>query len=85
MEQRRGMEQRSAGLVAELAHARSELESARHALRRVDGSVSWQLFQRARVRAFALAGGERSGPVRLLQANLRALGRATRAGAQASE
>jgi len=39
--------------------------------RRVEQSVTWQAFQRARGRVFGLLGGERSRPVRALQAGLR--------------
>jgi GT2 family glycosyltransferase/glycosyltransferase involved in cell wall biosynthesis len=44
-------------------------------LRRVDESVTWQLFQRVRARAFAVLGGEESRAVYLLQGALRRLGR----------
>lgn len=54
-----------------------EAEAARHAsrLRRIEESVTWQLLERTRERAFATLGGERSPTVRLLQSALRRLGR----------
>lgn len=55
--------------------ARRELDAAHRALRRTNGSVSWQLFLRTRRRLFDSFGGEQSAPVRAIQAGLRALGR----------
>jgi 2-polyprenyl-3-methyl-5-hydroxy-6-metoxy-1,4-benzoquinol methylase len=59
----------------ELAEVYRELEVARRIIKRLDHSVSWQLFQRVRGRLFAMAGGERSPAVRGLQVVLRGLGR----------
>jgi SAM-dependent methyltransferase len=44
-------------------------------LRRMEGSVTWQLFERVRRRTFALLGGEESHAVTLLQSVLRWSGR----------
>jgi O-antigen biosynthesis protein len=54
------------------------LNAANHKLRRIDGSVTWQLFQRTRGRAFSLLGGEDSRVVGALQASLRYVGRRLR-------
>ncbi len=43
--------------------------------KRIDDSVSWQALQRLRARLFRAAGGERSAPVKALQAGLRQFGR----------
>jgi SAM-dependent methyltransferase len=57
-----------APLVAELNDARARLQS-------MEGSVTWQLFQLVRGRAFALLGGEGSRAVYLLQSVLRWAGK----------
>ncbi len=65
--------------MAEDAHTISSLEAAvdtaNRSLARVEASVTWQLFQRSRARAFAALGGEESRPVLALQRSLRFLGR----------
>ncbi len=61
--------------TAALDAARGELDAAHRVLRRTEGSVSWQLFLRARRRLFDSFGGEHSAPVRGIQAGLRAVGR----------
>ncbi len=53
----------------------SALNEANGRLRRVDGSVSWQLFLRLRRRTFAVLGGEESPGVAALQRALRVTGR----------
>jgi 2-polyprenyl-3-methyl-5-hydroxy-6-metoxy-1,4-benzoquinol methylase len=63
------------GLRQRVADDDRELEVTRRVVKRLDDSVSWQLFQRVRGSLFAIAGGERSPAVRGLQAVLRALGR----------
>ena len=52
-----------------------ELESARRFTTRVNGSVTWQLFQAVRARVFRLLGGERSLVTLSLQLALRGVGR----------
>jgi 2-polyprenyl-3-methyl-5-hydroxy-6-metoxy-1,4-benzoquinol methylase len=84
-EHRRDSEDSAARLECELAGARVELADASARLRRIDGSVCWQLFQRLRARAFATVGGERSAVARSVQRCLRSAGRGARLGAQASE
>jgi O-antigen biosynthesis protein len=56
------------------------LNAERRKLARVEGSVTWQLFQRVRRRVFTLLGGEDSRRVAALQATLRFLGRALKMG-----
>jgi GT2 family glycosyltransferase/SAM-dependent methyltransferase len=56
----------------------ASLNAANQRLRRVEGSVSWQLFQRVRGRLFGLLGGEDSRAVQGFQASLRFLGRRLR-------
>jgi SAM-dependent methyltransferase len=50
------------------------LNDALARLRRIEGSVTWQLFQLVRTRVFALLGGETSRAVALLQSSLRWIG-----------
>jgi GT2 family glycosyltransferase/glycosyltransferase involved in cell wall biosynthesis/protein-L-isoaspartate O-methyltransferase len=57
----------------------AELAAARRKLVRVEGSVTWNLFQRIRGVLFGALGGERSSAVLALQRSLRRLGRALRA------
>jgi GT2 family glycosyltransferase/SAM-dependent methyltransferase len=54
------------------------LNAANDRLRRVEGSVTWQLFQRVRERLFSLLGGEDSRAVAAFQAMLRSIGRRLR-------
>src|SRR5580692_1902707 len=49
----------------------ASLNAASRRLRRVEGSVTWQLFERVRERLFAVLGGEQSRAVLSLQATLR--------------
>ncbi len=51
------------------------LNAANQKNRRIEQSVTWQLFQRVRARTFALLGGEESQAVEFLQRTLRFLGR----------
>lgn len=53
----------------------ARLKDATARLQRVEGSVTWQLFQRVRGRAFALLGGEGSRAVTRIQSALRWTGR----------
>jgi GT2 family glycosyltransferase/glycosyltransferase involved in cell wall biosynthesis len=61
------------------AHTISALDAQLNAsnlqLRRVQESVTWQLFQRTRHRVFGLLGGERTSGVAALQSSLRYVGR----------
>jgi SAM-dependent methyltransferase len=73
---RRGLEivvvLRKAGQPAPRPGGNVDTLSARLArLQRVEGSVTWQLFQRVRARGIALLGGEGSRAVTLLQSGLR--------------
>ncbi|MGP0036346.1 MAG: class I SAM-dependent methyltransferase [Solirubrobacteraceae bacterium] len=52
-----------------------QLKDATARLRRVEGSVTWQLFQRVRGRTFALLGGEESRVVTRIQSALRWTGK----------
>lgn len=61
--------------MAERDSALRDVEAARLGLRRVEESVTWQSFQRARGAVVRGGGGERSRPVRLVQAGLRGFGR----------
>jgi GT2 family glycosyltransferase/2-polyprenyl-3-methyl-5-hydroxy-6-metoxy-1,4-benzoquinol methylase/glycosyltransferase involved in cell wall biosynthesis len=74
--------QRLRARAAHDAHTISSLDAAlnaaNHKLRRVEGSVTWQLIQRIRGRLFALLGGEDSPAVDRLQRSLRYLGRKLR-------
>jgi 2-polyprenyl-3-methyl-5-hydroxy-6-metoxy-1,4-benzoquinol methylase len=79
------LEDNVAAIRAELASARADLAEARTRLRRVDGSICWQLFQRLRGAAFAIIGGERSPFGRAVQRCLRGAGRVTGVGTQTSE
>jgi GT2 family glycosyltransferase len=64
------------------AHTISSLDAALNAAAkryaRIEGSVTWQLFQRTRRRVFALLGGEDSRGVQTLQSTLRYVGRRLR-------
>jgi GT2 family glycosyltransferase/SAM-dependent methyltransferase len=64
------------------SHTISSLDAALNAasdkLRRVEGSVTWQLFERVRARLFSLLGGDESRAVAALQATLRSIGRRLR-------
>ncbi|MGI8864566.1 MAG: glycosyltransferase [Solirubrobacteraceae bacterium] len=66
------------------AHTISSLDAALNAERRrvlrIEGSVTWQLFQRGRGRVFRLLGGEDSRQVGALQAALRFVGRGLKMG-----
>jgi GT2 family glycosyltransferase/glycosyltransferase involved in cell wall biosynthesis/SAM-dependent methyltransferase len=77
--QRRELE-RLRAKTAHDAHRISSLDAALNAERkrllRIEGSVTWQLFQRVRGRTFRALGGEDSRRVAALQASLRFLGRA---------
>jgi GT2 family glycosyltransferase/glycosyltransferase involved in cell wall biosynthesis len=53
----------------------ASLNAANNRLRRVEGSVTWQLFQRLRARVFGLLGGEDSAAVGWIQATLRSIGK----------
>jgi GT2 family glycosyltransferase/SAM-dependent methyltransferase len=70
------------------AHTISSLDTALNAAQkrnqRIEGSVSWQLFQRVRGRVFALLGGEDSRTVQRLQSTLRFVGRKLRKNASAA-
>ena len=57
------------------------LSTAQRSISRIDGSVTWQAFQRVRSGLFAVAGGEESLPIRRLQAGLRLIGRGLGLGA----
>ena len=52
-----------------------QVASARQASRRIEESVTWQAFQKARRRLYRLIGGERSLLARALGASLRLVGR----------
>src|SRR5262249_22708012 len=62
----------------------AELSSARRRLARVEGSVTWQLFQRVRYRVFKFLGGGDSGAVNVLQGSLRLMGRGVQASTTAA-
>ena len=62
----------NADVTAALA---TQLKDATARLQRIEGSVTWQLFQLVRGRAFALLGGEESRAVTLIQSALRWTGR----------
>jgi GT2 family glycosyltransferase/glycosyltransferase involved in cell wall biosynthesis len=68
----RAREAQNASTIAALD---ARLNDATRRIRRIEESVTWQLFQRVRGRAFALLGGEKSRGVSLLQSTLRAIGR----------
>jgi O-antigen biosynthesis protein len=75
----------AAGLRARAAHDAhtistldAALNDASRRLKKVEGSVTWQLFQRVRGRLFGLLGGERSRAVLALQSVLRLVGRRLR-------
>ncbi len=63
---------------------RGQLEQAQRFTRRVESSVSWQMFERVRGRVFASLG-EGSLPVRSMRLFLRLSGRLLRAGTRAKE
>jgi GT2 family glycosyltransferase/SAM-dependent methyltransferase len=69
---------RDAQTIASLDTA---INDARTRLRRVEASVTWQLFLKVRSRLFKLLGGEDSSAVRAAQAALRLLGRSARVAA----
>ena len=52
-----------------------QLNATRRQVLRIEQSVTWQLFQRARAGVFSALGGDRSRGVAALQATLRAIGR----------
>jgi GT2 family glycosyltransferase len=56
----------------------AQLEEAHRINRRVEASVTWQAFQKARGRLFRALGGERSRAVRGLRLTLRSVGRLMR-------
>lgn len=78
---------RKAGQLAEMAEPGStsspdtvaavdaQLKATADRLHRIEGSVTWQLFQLVRRRVFALLGGEDSRAVGVLQRALRGIGR----------
>jgi GT2 family glycosyltransferase/SAM-dependent methyltransferase len=71
-----------------IASLDASVNDATRRLRRVESSVTWQLFQKMRGRFFALLGGESSRGAAAVQATLRLLGRRLRvlaSGAQRSE
>jgi GT2 family glycosyltransferase/glycosyltransferase involved in cell wall biosynthesis len=63
-----------------IASLDAALNAANRRARRVEGSVTWQLFQRLRGLLFALLGGEDSAGVTTLQRTLRFIGRVLRMG-----
>ena len=65
----------ASGLEAELRAAQAQSEELAGRLRRVEGSVTWQAWRKARGRVVALAGGEDAHTVRGVQAALRWTGR----------
>jgi hypothetical protein len=65
-----------ASVSARAADDARTIEALNARLRRIEGSVTWQLFQHVRKRTFAMLGGEQSRGVALLQKALRLLGRA---------
>jgi GT2 family glycosyltransferase len=66
---------RAAHDASTIAALDARLNDATARIRRIEQSVTWQVFQRVRARAFALLGGEKSRGVSLLQAALRSIGR----------
>lgn len=66
---------RAAQDQATIAMLDGRLNDATQRLRRIEDSVTWQMFQRVRARLFRLLGGEQSQGVRLMQAGLRLIGR----------
>jgi ubiquinone/menaquinone biosynthesis C-methylase UbiE len=60
---------------SKVAALESELAVARPCVERVEGSVTWQLFERVRATVFRVVGGEGSTAARALQSALRVLGR----------
>jgi GT2 family glycosyltransferase/SAM-dependent methyltransferase len=60
------------------------LNAANRRYRRIEESVTWQLFQRVRGRVFGLLGGEESRMVAALQSTLRFIGRVFRTGRRPS-
>jgi SAM-dependent methyltransferase len=65
---------RGAGNASRIIAADPRLNDAMARLRRIEGSVTWQIFQLVRRHVFALLGGERSRAVALLQRVLRWIG-----------
>jgi hypothetical protein len=68
-------EARAAQDARAIAELDARLHDATRRLRRIEESVTWQLFDRFRTRAVAVLGGEKSQPVALLQSVLRWTGR----------
>jgi GT2 family glycosyltransferase/SAM-dependent methyltransferase len=60
-----------------LGHLHNQLVDAQRLTRRVEASVTWQLFQRTRGRLFSVIGGESSPLARILSFSLRLGGRLT--------
>jgi GT2 family glycosyltransferase len=61
-------------LDTRIAALDTRLNDATLGLQRIEESVTWQTFQRARTRVFKLLGGEQARAVRMLQRALRLLG-----------
>lgn len=59
----------------QISELHSQLAVAHQRLQRVEMSVTWRLFQRARAVVFAVLGGERSAAAQALQRGLRSVGR----------
>lgn len=70
-------------MEAGLLEVHAQLEQAHRFTRRVEASITWQAFQKARGRLFSALGGERSLAVRALRLALRGFGKAVRKGAPA--
>lgn len=68
----RAREAQNASTIAVLD---SRLNDATRRIRRIEESVTWQLFQTVRARVFSLLGGEKSRGVELFQGGLRSIGR----------
>jgi GT2 family glycosyltransferase len=73
--ERRLFEARAAQDARAIAGLDARLHDATRRLRRIEESVTWQLFDRFRMRAVALLGGEKSHTVARLQSVLRWTGR----------
>ncbi len=68
----RAREAQNASTIAALD---ARLNDATRRIRRIEESVTWQIFQRVRAWAFGLLGGEKSRGVSLIQSALRSVGR----------
>ena len=76
---RSGVRSRAAHDAQTISSLDAQLNAASSRIRVIEGSVTWQLFQRTRGKMFGLLGGEDSRGVAAVQSTLRYVGRQLKA------